>query len=134
MEQYESAVNVVFTVEDVDCTIHSLKNNKTARPDGLISDHLLYAGSRLPVLLAKLFNSFLMQGFVPESFAMSLIVQVPKGDANKLNVFEGYKPVSLINVISKVFEMCLLNVLNRFIINDEEQFGFTAEKSCQRLF
>ena len=28
--------------------------------------------------------------------------------------------------------MCLLDFLNRFIINDELQFGFTAEKGCQK--
>ena len=86
----------------------------------------------LPVLLAKLFDSCLVLGFIPESFATSLIVPVSKGDASKLNVLEGYRPVSLINVISKGFELCLLNVLNRFIINDELQFGFTAGKGCQK--
>ncbi len=116
----------MFTVEDIDCTIRSLKSNKAAGPDGLSSEHLLYAGGRLPVLLAKLFNSVLIHGFVPENFATSLIVPVPKGDVSKLNVFEGYRPVSLINVVSKVFEMCLLIVLNRFVINDELQFGLTT--------
>ena len=84
------------------------------------------------MLLAKLFNSCLVHGFVPESFTTSLIVPVPKGDARKRNVFEGYRPVSLINVISKVLEMCLLNILNRFIINDELQFGLTPRKGCQK--
>ena len=73
-----------------------------------------------------------MHGFVPESFATSLIVPVLKGDVSKLNVFEGYRPVSLINVIAKVFDMCLQNVLNRFIINDELKFDFTAGKGCQK--
>ena len=89
MEQHESAVDVVFAVKDVDWAIRSLKNNKAAGPDGLISEHGLFAESRLLVLLAKMFNSCLVHSFVPESFATSLIVPVPKGDASKLNVFEG---------------------------------------------
>ena len=132
MEQHESTVDIVFTVEDVDCAIRSLKNNQAVGPDGLSSEHLLYAGGRLIVLLTTLFNSCLVHGFVPESFATSLIVPVSKGHASKLHVFEGYRPVSLVNVILKVFEMSLLNVLNRFIINDELQFGFSAEKGCQK--
>ena len=50
MEQHESAVDV-FTVEDVDCAIRSLKNDKVAGPDGLILEHLLFAGGRLSKLL-----------------------------------------------------------------------------------
>ena len=84
------------------------------------------------MLQAKLFDCCLVHDFVPESFAPSFIVPVPKGDASKLNVLEGCRPVSMINVISKIFELCLLNVLNRFIINNELQLGFTAGKSCQK--
>ena len=121
VEQHESAVDVVFTAEDVDCAIQSLKSNKAAGPDGLSSEHSLYAGGRLAVLLAKLLNSYFVHGFVSESFATPLTVPVLKGNASKLNVFEGYRPVSLINFTLKVFEMCLLNVLNRLTVNDELQ-------------
>ena len=105
MKQHESAVDVVFTVEDLACAIRSLKSNKAAGPDGRISKHSLYAGDRLPVLLTKLFNNCLVYRFMPESFATSLIEPVPKSDASKLNVFEWFRSVLLINGISNVLEM-----------------------------
>ena len=72
-----------------------------------------------------------MHDYVPNSFGTSFIVPVPKGDINKLSVFEGYRPVSLISVISKVFEICLLNVLTRLIVTDDLQFGFTSWKAIR---
>ena len=72
-----------------------------------------------------------MYGYVPDSFGTSFFVPVPKNDINKLFVFEGYRPVSLINVISKVFEI-LLNVLVRLIVTDDLQFGFISGKKCHK--
>jgi hypothetical protein len=76
-------------------------------------------------LLTKLFNGCLAHGFV-------VIVPVPKGDASKLGVFDGYRPVSLINIVSKVFEMCVLVHLSKVFVSDELQFGFTSGKGCQK--
>ena len=82
-----------FSVGDVECAVHALKCNKAADSDLLSAEHLQCAGSRLSVLLTKLFNSCLVHGYVPDSFGTSFIVPVPKGDINKVSVFEGYRPV-----------------------------------------
>ena len=124
--------HVVFSVEDVECAVHALKCNKAAGPELLGAEHLQCAGRRPPVLLTKLFYSCLVHGYVPDNFGTSFIVPVPKGDINKLSVFEGYRPVSLISVISKVFEICLLNVFTRLIVTEDLQFGFTSGKGCQK--
>ena len=60
-----------------------------------------------------------MHGFVPHEFGTSVIVPVSKGDASKLSVFEGYRPVSLISIVFKVFEMSLFERLSRIILNDD---------------
>ena len=101
-------------------------------PDNLTVEHLLNAGGGAPFLLSKLFNSCLVHGFVPHKFGTSLIVPVSKEDASKLSVFEGYGPVSLISITSKVFEMCLFERLSCTILNDDLQFGFTPGKRCQK--
>ena len=117
----KSACNV-FAVEDVNYAIQTLKNNKAAGSDSLTAEHLRHAGSRLPVLLTKLFNTCLVHGFVLDNFVISLIVPVAKGELNKLSVFEGYRPVSSINVISKVLKVCLYNYLSHVIVTDDLQF------------
>ncbi len=69
---------------------------------------------------------------MPDSFGTSIIVPVPKGDSSKLSVFEGYRLVSLISVFSKVFELCLLNVLSSFIINNDLQFGLLLVRAVRK--
>ena len=46
-------------------------------------------------------------------------------------VLEADKLVLSISVISKVFEICFLNVLTRLIVNDDLQFGCTIGKRGQ---
>ena len=99
---------IVFTAADFDNAMHAVKCNKAARSDILTVEHLQNAGSRVPVLFNKLFNSCLVHGFVPHKFGTSVNAPVSKGDASKLSVFEGYRPVSLISIVSKVLRcVCL---------------------------
>ena len=88
--------HVFFSVEDVECAVLALKCNEAAGPDLLGAEHLQCAGSRLPVLLAKLFNSCLVHSNVLAH--LLLFLYLIKGDINKLSVFEGYRPVSLIRI------------------------------------
>jgi hypothetical protein len=139
IEQYDSyaldncnSCAVMLTMAEVEVAMYSLKCNKSPGCDGLTVEHLINAGGRLPFLLTKLFNGCLAHGFVPNDFGESVIVPVPKGDASKLGVFDGYRPVSLINIVSKVFEMCVLVHLSKVFVSDELQFGFTSGKGCQK--
>ena len=58
----------------------------------------------------------------------------PKAHLSKLSIFEGFRPVSLISIISKVLEVCLHKNLSSIVITDDLQFGFTAGKGCQKAF
>ena len=123
---------IVFTAADIDNAMHAVKCNKAAGPDNLTVEHLMNAGGRVPFLLSKLFNSCLVHGFVPHKFGTSLIVPVSKGNASKLIVFEGYRLVSLISIVFKVFEMCLFERMSRAILDDDLQFRFTSGTGNQR--
>ena len=83
-------------------------------------------------MLTKLFNMCLVHGYVPDNFAMSVIVPVPKDNGNKCDSFDGYRPVSLVSIFSKIFEACLLENLSKFLFFDELQFGFVPNKGCQK--
>ena len=124
--------NIVCTAEEVEQAIKGLHIEKAGGHDCLTAKHLQNGGGRLPYMLAKLYNGCLSHGFVPDGFASLIIVPVPKGDGNKSDVFEGYRPVSLISIICKVFEICLLKYPKQFIIGDNLQFGFSTGKGCQK--
>ena len=74
----------------------------------------------------------LVHGYVPDNFAMSIIVPVPKDNGNKCETFDEYRPVSLVTIFSKIFESCLLENLGKFLLFDELQFGFIPNKGCQK--
>lgn len=122
----------VFSVSDIESIIVKLKKNKSAGGDGLTAEHLQFAGGRLYYLLSLLFNSCIKHAFVPDSFGSSVIVPVPKEGSINLSSFDGYRPISLVTIFSKVFESCLLNQLCKITVMDELQFGFTAGKGCQK--
>ena len=78
-----------------------------------------------------MFNSCLKNGFVPDSFALSIIVPESKDNGNQYSKFEGYRPVSLVTIFSKVFELNLLEQLQHIGLSDELQIVFTAGQICQ---
>ncbi len=69
----------------------------------------------------------------PDSFACPTIVLVPKDKGNQFDSCDGYRPVSLPSVLSKAFEISLLDVINSLIVLEEQQFGFTEGKGCQKV-
>jgi hypothetical protein len=124
--------DVLLTVDDIEHVIKNMKKGKSAGYDELLAEHVKYAGGRLLFMLTKLFNMCLVHGFVPDNFAVSIIVPVPKDNGNKCDDFDGYRPVSLVSIFSKIFESCLLEKLGKFLFFDELQFGFTPNKGCQK--
>ena len=76
----------VVKAEEIERAIRGLQSNKSADGHGLNVEHLKNAGVCIPILLTKLFNSCFVHSFVPDDFAASIIVPVPKGDFCKLNI------------------------------------------------
>ena len=112
-----------FTHADIKIAIDKLKCSKSAGLDGLCAEHVKYAHSKLINLLILLFNNFCKHGFVPTNFCSGKITPIPKKQCS--NKFQDYRPVSSINIISKIFEYCILYKIEGFVNIDELQFGFT---------
>ena len=59
-------------------------------------------------MLTLLFNSMLQQGYVPEAFIDTLILLIVKDTNEDLGDSDNYRPIALTSVISKVFELVIL--------------------------
>ncbi|KAG5888659.1 hypothetical protein JTB14_014852 [Gonioctena quinquepunctata] len=85
-------------------------------------------------ILALLMNSCLEHAYFPREWKFASIVMIPKPgkDPTKL---DSYRPISLINVPGKIFELILKQRLSEYIeINNiipPYQHGFRAEHSTQ---
>ena len=106
-----------------------LKRRKSANIDGLVSEHIIYGGEQLAVHLCMFFSALLMHSYVSSDFHMGIIVPLLKnkhGDATQLEMYRG---ITISPVLSKLFELVLLNLFETHFTSDELQFGF-KEKSC----
>ena len=111
---------------DVVQTIYKFKN-KAPGPDCIRRVHLVNVPKIFIVLLTKIFNYALSTGLYPPSFKSGIMIFLGK-KGKPLNVPSGYRPITLINILGKIFGK-IIN--DRFVkhmeINkklDPLQFGF----------
>ena len=77
---------------------------------------------KLPHLLAELFNMCLKESCFPDYWKVSLVVPVFK-NVGERSTAENYCPVSLISVVSKVFE----KLVNSRIVDHLEKCGLFSD-------
>ena len=55
-----------------------------------------------------------------------IIKNKPRDTGGKNN----YRPIALVNAASKIFEVCLLEILEMYLITHDHQFGFKSKHSA----
>jgi exonuclease III len=123
---------LLFTLNDVKQAISTLKLGKSPGFDGIMPEMIYYAGNHLADIMMKLFNLCLVHGYVPDSFCHSVIVPVVKEKNGNNDSFDNYRPISLVTMFSKVFELCISQHLEWLFKVDELQFGFVSGMGCQK--
>ena len=68
--------------------------------------------------------------FVPDNFGAGVIVPVVKDKSGNLNDINNYRPITLIPIISKLFECVIMELCNDYLVTDDLQFGFKKGRSC----
>ena len=85
----------------------------------------------LSILISELFNFSISSGVFPSCLKLSTIIPLHKS-AEKCYV-KNYRPISLIPLLSKIFEKLMVSRLNSFISRNNlisnNQFGFRAGRS-----
>ena len=79
--------------------------------------------------LYYLINTFILHGYLPADFmktAMVLIIKNKTGDTSDKN---NYRPIALVTAASKLFEICILEILETYLLTHDYQFGFKAKNS-----
>ena len=71
-----------------------------------------------------------MHAMIPEDWKLANVVPVFK--KGKKELVENYRPISLLAIISKIFERCVLHGMKDHIYHliNRAQHGFMAGKSC----
>ena len=59
-----------------------------------------------------------------------MLILVPKDKSGDLCSSKNYRGITLSPVISKVFELCLLEMYGEFLLSHDLQLGFKSKMSC----
>ena len=118
-----------ITPEEVQNILLSLDDNKATGPDSIPAKLLRCCALAICSSLCDLFNLSLKCGKIPAAWKYSNVVPIPKTEL--LKEVCNYRPISLLSIVSKVFERCVYNRLIAHVsINLHYlQFGFLRGKS-----
>ena len=122
------------TVAEIDIAkiIGTLKSKNSCGSD-LLSNRMIKAERfGFARLLKPLINASILEGSFPDCLKTAIVIPVfKKGNTELMN---NYRPISLLPVMSKVFEKVINNQLTNVIENgyiDENQFGFRRAHSTE---
>ena len=94
----------------------NLDSSKASGPDFIPVVVLKNCEPELPYILAELFNKCLKESYFPDCWKVSSVVPVFK-NVGERSTAKNYRPVSLLSVVSKVFE----KLVNNKIIDHPEK-------------
>jgi len=63
-------------------------------------------------------------GYVPSKFGLGIIIPVEKGATLDSSKSDSYRGITLSSNLSKLFEMCLLELYGSYLLTSDLQFGF----------
>ena len=123
----------LVTVELVSNCLYTMSNGKAPGLDNISCEHLKFSHPIVMVILCKLFNIFfLLQGYIPSSFGLSYTVPIPKCDGRTRTLsVDDFRGISISPVVSKLFELVIIDRFSRFFETSENQFGFKKHLSCR---
>ena len=128
--------NIYVTIKMLKNVIRNLDSSKASGPDCIPVVDLKNCELELFFILVELFNKCLKESCFPDCWNVSLVVPVFK-NVGERSTAKNYRPVSLLSVVSKVFEK-LVN--NRIVDHPEKcglfsdfQYGFRSSQSTADL-
>ena len=128
--------NISISPKMVKKVITNLDSSKASGPDCIPVVVLKNCEPELSYILAKLFNNCLKESYFPDCWKVHLVVPVFK-NVGERSTAKNYRPVSLLSVVSKVFEKLVNNRIvdhleKRGLFSDF-QYGFRSSRSTADL-
>jgi len=110
----------------VSSSINFLKNNYSTGPDNIPAPVIKHVKFAIASPLSYIFNLSCAKGIFPEKLKLARVLPLYK--KGSIDDMLNYRPISLLNNFSKVFERTvynkLINFLDKFNILYSKQFGF----------
>ena len=122
--------DIVLHVSEVEAVLKSLDPTKAAGPDEIPARILKETAATIAPSLCMLFNRSLEEGYIPREWKLANVVPVHKKDEK--DHVENYRPISLLCIVSKVLERCVLSRIKERLeeLFVDCQHGFRCGRSC----
>ena len=110
-------------------SIKLMQSNKSPGPDGFPTEFYKKFSEKLAPLLLEMYNESLANGSLPPTLTQATISLIHKKGKDPVNC-GSYRPISLLNVDSKILAKTLSARLEQFLpsIISEEQTGFIQKR------
>ena len=129
-------LHISITPKMVKKVITNFDSSKASGPDCIPVVVLKNCEPELSYILAKLFNKCLKESCFPDCWKVSSVVPVFK-NVGERSTAKNYHPVSLLSVISKVFEKLvnsrIVDHLEKCGLFSDFQYGFRSSRSTADL-
>ena len=135
-KRYASLLNFRFqTISEIEVLNHlkKLKQKCATGLDNIPASFLKDTAYVIAKPLAHIINLSMTTGIVPDDLKSARITPVYKsGDAHK---FDNYRPISILPLVSKVFEKCVHGQLMKYLESNNllssYQFGIRSKRSTE---
>ena len=101
--------------------INSLKNNSSPGIDNIPISVIKFSCSFIASPLAKLINCSMSKGIFPNRLKMAKVVPIFKSGDSKL--ISNYRPISVLNIFSKIFEKVIGKRLTGYLTKNDFFFN-----------
>ena len=119
-----------INVEVIDAVISRLKKGKAAGIDRLTAEHIQFCHPLVVTILSMLFNLMIHFQYIPDNFGSGIIVPFPKDSKCQLNKFSDFRGITISPLISKIFELCIIENNKELFATSDMQFGFKPGIGC----
>jgi hypothetical protein len=122
-----------ITPADVIKTISSLTSKPSSGHDNITSTLIKKIARPLSLPLSLIINQSLKTGIFPDRLKLAKVIPIFKKDDS--TIFDNYRPISLLPVISKIFERIVFNQMYTYLTTNnllyDSQHGFRMQHSTE---
>ena len=122
----------LLTLEDIVNVINKLKLSEALYYNSLCINRLKYAHLHLINSIKTLINTFLSTGYVPDGFSESKITPIVKDKLGDIGKVTNYRPITIVCILSKVFEWYIMEYVEQVISKNYLQYGYVTSRCCEK--
>ena len=75
------------------------------------------------------YYTFILHGYLPADFMKTAMVSIIKNKTGDTSDKNNYRPIALVTAAFKLLEICILEILESYLLTHDYQFGFKAKHS-----